>query len=196
VEIPERPSARPVRPPMTADEAKALGHPTRLRIVFACRDRAMTNKELAAALGTTPGTIHYHLRPLVAQGFLVPLEPRPGPRGSREQPYRSTGRSWELAGSDQTIHALRTVAVDELLTAADEQVVELTRLGLTLTRRERDELVHSLGAVLEAAFARSRDREGARDREGPREPAQDGPLDEVTVLLAVTVGNPGSGTTG
>jgi DNA-binding transcriptional ArsR family regulator len=196
VEIPDAPLAPPARRPMTAEEAKALGHPTRLRIVFACRDRAMTNKELAAALGTTPGTIHYHLRPLVAQGFLVPLEPRPGPRGSREQPYRATGRSWELAGSEETIHALRTVAADELLTASDEQVVELTRLGLTLTRRERDELVHSLGAVLEEAFARSRDREGALGRDEPRGSVPDGPLDEVTVLLAVTAGRHGSRTAG
>jgi DNA-binding transcriptional ArsR family regulator len=182
---------------MTADEAKALGHPTRLRMIFACRDRDMTNKDLAEALGTTPGTIHYHLRPLVAQGFLVPLEPRPGPRGSREQPYRATGRSWELAGSDATIGALRAVAADELLTAADEQVVGLTRLGLTLTGPERDELIQRLGTVLEEAFARTRHRRsGPRDREDPSDPAHDGQLEEVTVLLAVTVGGRGSPTTG
>lgn len=185
---------------MTAEEAKALGHPTRLRIVFACRDRAMTNKELAESLGTTPGTIHYHLRPLVAQGFLSALEPRPGPRGSREQPYRATGRSWELAGSDATLGALRMVAVDELQAAADDQVIALTRLGLTLTRPERDELVQRLGAALEEASARSRDGRHARsqhpepdgdqgDDRAPREA-----LEEVTVLLAVTTGRavPGS----
>lgn len=183
------PTPRPRRP-MTADEAKALGHPTRLRIVFACRDRAMTNKELAEALGTTPGTIHYHLRSLVTQGFLVPLEPRPGPRGSREQPYVATGRSWELAGSDATIGALRTVAADDLLAAADEQVIALTRLGLTLTRQERDELVQRLGAVLEEAFARSRERE-----RGPG-PASEDPRDDLTVLLAITSGRSAPGSAG
>jgi len=160
----------------------------------------MTNKELAESLGTTPGTIHYHLRPLVAQGFLSALEPRPGPRGSREQPYRATGRSWELAGSDATLGALRTVAVDELQAAADDQVIALTRLGLTLTGRERDELVQRLGAALEEASARSREGRHASsqhpdpdgdqgDHRAPREP-----LEEVTVLLAVTTGRavPGS----
>ena len=186
----EQPPTPRVRRPMTADEAKALGHPTRLWIVFACRDRAMTNKALAEALGTTPGTIHYHLRPLLAQGFLVPLEPRPGPRGSREQPYRATGRSWELAGADATIGALRTVAADDLLAAADEQVLALTRLGLTLTRQERDELVQRLGAVLEEVFARSDDRKSARG------PTSEDQRDEVTVLLAITSGRSVPGTAG
>lgn len=186
----ERPPTPRVRRPMTADEAKALGHPTRLRIVFACRERAMTNKELAETLGTTPGTIHYHLRPLVAQGFLVPLEPRSGPRGSREQPYRATGRSWELAGADATIGALRTVAADDLLAAADEQVIALTRLGLTLTRQERDALVQRLEAVLEEAFARSRDRQSGRG------PASADPRDELIVLLAITAGSAVPGSTG
>lgn len=182
----ERSGHPPARRAMTAGEAKALGHPTRLRIVFACRERAMTNKELAEALGTTPGTIHYHLRPLVEQGFLVPLAPRPGPRGSREQPYRATGRSWELAGSEATTGALRTVAAEELLSAAPEDVVSLTRLGLTLTPRERDRLVQRLGMVLEEAFLASRDRRAASEEEA----AGTGSADELTVLVAITAAGP------
>jgi DNA-binding transcriptional ArsR family regulator len=169
----------PVRRAMTAGEAKALGHPTRLRIVFACRERAMTNKELAEALGTTPGTIHYHLRPLVEQGFLDPLPARPGPRGSREQPYRATGRSWELAGSAATVGALSTVAADELLAAAPDDVVALTRLGLRLTEAERDHLVERLGAVLEEVLATTRDRSAGSD-------SSTAATQEVTVLVAVT----------
>ncbi len=184
----------PVRRAMTAGEAKALGHPTRLRIVFACRERAMTNKELAEALGTTPGTIHYHLRPLVAQGFLDPLPPRPGPRGSREQPYRATGRSWELAGSAATVGALSTVAADELLAATPEDIVSLTRLGLRLTPAERDRLVEQLGAVLEEALATSRARTAAPAGEAPATQATEATeatqatpaAKEVTVLVAVT----------
>ncbi len=189
------PSARRA---MTADEAKALGHPTRLRILFACRERAMTNKALAEALGTTPGTIHYHLRQLVAQGFLVPLDPRPGPRGTREQPYQATGRSWELAGADATVGALRAVAAGELLAATDEGVIALTRVGLALTRRERDELVARLGAVLEEAVATSRARERA-DAPAPRPADVAAPgdaRDELTVLLAITAGHPPSATGG
>jgi len=175
----ERPEHPPPRRTMTAEEAKALGHPTRLRIVFACRERAMTNKELAEAVGTTPGTIHYHLRLLVEQGFLEPLPPRPGPRGSREQPYLATGRSWELAGSAATLGALSTVAADELLAAAPEDVAALTRLGLRLTDEERDQLVERLGVVLEEALATSRNR--ASSPVGSAAATQ-----EVTVLVAVT----------
>ncbi len=176
----ERSGHPPARRAMTAGEAKALGHPTRLRIVFACRERAMTNKELAEALDTTPGTIHYHLRSLVEQGFLEPLAPRPGPRGSREQPYRATGRSWELAGSAATLGALSTVATDELLAAAPEDVVTLTRLGLRLTGEQRDRLVERLGAVLEEALASSRERAAVPDGAAAARR-------EVTVLVAVTI---------
>lgn len=180
---PRRRSEPPQRRAMTAAEAKALGHPTRLRIVFACRARAMTNKQLAEALGTTPGTIHYHLGPLVEQGFLVPLASRAGRRGSREQPYRATGRSWEVAGSAATSGTLRAVAAEELLSAAPEDVVSLTRLGLTLTEQQRDRLVQRLGTVLEEALAESRD--------GPRPSGEvaTGPDDAggLTVLVAITV---------
>jgi DNA-binding transcriptional ArsR family regulator len=141
----------------TAAEARALGHPTRMRIVFACRDRAMTNKELAAVLDTTPGTIHYHLRPLVEEGFLHPEEPRPGPRGSREQPYRATGKSWQIGGDQTSGKVLREVGVQEVLTAAEEDVLHLSRLGLTLRPTDLAELSERLSGLLEEAKRRSLD---------------------------------------
>lgn len=133
----------------SAAEAKALAHPLRLRILFACRDRARTNKELATGLGSTPGTIHYHLKPLVAEGFLVPVEPRPGPRGSIEQPYRSTGKSWQLTGDPHSTRTLRDVAARDLLAAADDDVVTLSRLGMTLSEPDRLELLTRLDALTE-----------------------------------------------
>lgn len=147
----------PARRPPTAAEARALGHPTRLRIVFACRDRAMTNKELAEALGTTPGTIHYHLRPLIAEGFLRAEEPRPGPRGSTEQPYRSTGKSWQVGGDARSGGVLRQIAAEELLHASDEDSLTLTRLGATLPRSVLEEVLGRLGAILEEVKASSVD---------------------------------------
>ncbi len=142
MELPER------RAP-TAAEAKALGHPTRLRILFACRASAMTNKELAQALGTTPGTIHYHLRPLVAEGFLRAEEPRAGARGSREQPYSATGKSWELSGSPADTHALRQVVADELLHVDDADSVTFARVGATLPDADLRELVDRLQDLAE-----------------------------------------------
>lgn len=170
----QEPAAR--RPP-TAAEARALGHPVRLRILFACRERARTNKELAAGLGTTPGTIHYHLKQLVAQGFLRAETPRPGPRGSTEQPYLATGKSWQLDMSSGN-RTLRQVGAEELLAAAEEDIVMLSRLGMDLTQQEADELVERLEALIEEFAARSRTAPGPRDPERPGgEP--------LTVLVAV-----------
>jgi predicted ArsR family transcriptional regulator len=144
----------PRRPP-TAAEARALAHPTRLRILFACREHARTNKELAEQLGTTPGTIHYHLRPLVAEGFLRAETPRPGPRGSREQPYRATGKSWEIGGTADTGRALRQVGAEELLATEDDDVVSLARLGVSLPQDELTAVLERIHAVLEEAKART-----------------------------------------
>lgn len=159
----------------TAAEAKALGHPTRLRILFACRDRARTNKELAELLDSTPGTIHYHLRPLVEQGFLQPEEVRPGPRGSRQQPYRATGRSWEVAGDRGTTAALVEASLDEIGAVGDDRVVAVSRLGLSLPPGEVATFVAEVGALLDRAAARSRSREPGRGDE-----------ERVAVFFAVT----------
>ncbi|MFU8841735.1 MAG: ArsR/SmtB family transcription factor [Nitriliruptoraceae bacterium] len=167
---------------MTAAEAKALGHPTRLRILFACRDEGRTTKQLADALGVSPGTIHHHLRPLVEQGFLVALEPRRGARGAREQPYLATGRSWEMAGTAGTAEALQHVAVEELRAAGGDEVVTLARLGLRLRPEQLEALVERLQALLdELAGAQAA---SAADGGGTRSPS--GEEEQVRVLVAVT----------
>jgi predicted ArsR family transcriptional regulator len=174
----------PKRPP-TAAEARALGHPLRLRILFACRERARTNKELVEALGSTPGTIHYHLKPLVAEGFLQPEAPRPGPRGSTEQPYRSTGKSWELSGTPQGSRTLLEVGVDELEAARAEAIVHLTRLGLTLRPADVEELDTRLGQLVEEFADRSLSRPGA--------PADELPDDAASLTLFVALHRPEGG---
>src|SRR5262245_39035990 len=80
----------------TREEAKALAHPDRLRIIRLTFDEALTNKQLAERLGRNPGTTLYHLRMLVATGFMAAEEPRRGARNAAEVPYRSTGKSWTL----------------------------------------------------------------------------------------------------
>ena len=52
----------PARRPATPDEARALAHPDRLRIIRLTYDAALTNKELAERLGRNPGTTLCHLR--------------------------------------------------------------------------------------------------------------------------------------
>jgi DNA-binding transcriptional ArsR family regulator len=176
-EVPRTPDA--ARRPPTAAEARALGHPLRLRILFACRERARTNKQLAESLGTTPGTIHYHLKQLVAQDFLRPEEPRPGPRGSTEQPYRSTGKSWQLSGTAEGSRLLLKVGADEVAAAPADDVLSLTRLGLTLPPDELRELNERLQGLIEEFADRS--------RTSPHRPADEVPDDAESVTLFVAL---------
>jgi DNA-binding transcriptional ArsR family regulator len=84
----------------TRAEAAALASPVRLRIIRLTYQRALTNKEIARRLGKDPATTLYHVRKLVATGFLAAQPERIGPRGSREIPYLSTGLSWRLNTRD------------------------------------------------------------------------------------------------
>ncbi len=176
-----QPASGPRRPP-TAAEARALGHPLRLRILFACRERSRTNKQLADELEANPGTVLYHVRQLVDQGFLRPDEPRPGPRGSREQPYRSTGKSWLLQGGPERTLILRQVMADELLRTGDDDQVTLSRLGLSLDDDEVAELHGRLTDLLEEFARRSRDR--AEAVSGPVAP------DVASLVLLVSLHRP------
>src|SRR5882757_11405167 len=93
------PPSSPHRPASRA-EAAALASPVRLRIIRLTYRRALTNKEIARRLGKDPATTLYHVRKLVAAGFLAAQPERTGPRGSKEIPYRSTGLSWRLNTRD------------------------------------------------------------------------------------------------
>ncbi|MQS06019.1 helix-turn-helix domain-containing protein [Streptomyces sp. IF17] len=80
-------------------EAKALAHPLRARILRLCHQRDLTNKQLADRLERDPGTVLYHVRRLLAAGFLEQAPVRTGETGALEKPYRSTGLSWWLDNS-------------------------------------------------------------------------------------------------
>ena len=67
----------------TPEEAKALAHPDRLRIIRLTFDEALTNKELADRLDRNPGTTLYHLRMLVATGFVAAEDARARREGRR-----------------------------------------------------------------------------------------------------------------
>jgi DNA-binding transcriptional ArsR family regulator len=173
-------AAPPVqRRPPTAAEARALAHPLRMRILFACRERARTNKDLAQLLDSTPGTIHYHLKPLVEQGFLRPEASRPGPRGSTEQPYRATGKSWQLTGTPESSRTLLQVGADELEAASAEAVLSLTRLGLSLREPDLTELVRRLDELVDEYSRRSLTPTGGS--------AGDPPDDATSVTLFVAL---------
>ncbi len=82
-----------------AARARALSSPVRWRVLRACLDEALTNKELADLLGVNPGSMLHHVRTLVATGFLRAEEPRRGQRNAVEIPYRTTDLVWAAGRS-------------------------------------------------------------------------------------------------
>jgi DNA-binding transcriptional ArsR family regulator len=146
----------PVRPP-TGDELRALGHPTRLRIVRLCRDTALTNQELAARLGLAPATVLRHVRTLARAGFLQALPVRAGPRGSLEKPYLATDLSlrlaWDAAAApgllQQVEIALLHAYRSELVEAGPDAIRDQLRGTLTLSTSDRLEFQRRLRALLD-----------------------------------------------
>ncbi|HLN76023.1 MAG TPA: winged helix-turn-helix domain-containing protein [Nocardioidaceae bacterium] len=135
------------RRPATDAEARALASSLRLQILRLTLDEALTNKEIAERVGRNPASVLHHVRTLVDTGFLRPEPVRRGARGSREVPYRATGKSWQL----ELPNAGRAVLAAFLAEAqqAPPGTLQTTRLGLRLTEDEVDELGSRLLEVLE-----------------------------------------------
>jgi DNA-binding transcriptional ArsR family regulator len=84
----------------SVEELRALTHPARWRILRLCVDESLTNQEIAERMDMSPATTLRHVRALTAAGFLAAEPVRAGLRGSRERPYRATGRTWGLVAVD------------------------------------------------------------------------------------------------
>jgi len=149
------------RRPATADEAKAMAHPMRLRVLRLCLDQELTNKELAERLGKDPGTLLHHVRILVKTGFLAPGETRHGAHGALEKPYRATGKSWTLnfdhpGEPDPGIsRPMLQAFLDELADAGPGAMRNEVRLGLTLSEASLGEFERRLMALLDEFVERS-----------------------------------------
>jgi predicted ArsR family transcriptional regulator len=153
-----------VRRRATDAEARALASAVRLRILRLCLDQALTNKEIAGRLDRNPASVLHHVRTLVDTGFLAPEPERRGVRGSREVPYRATGKSWLMDLDDRP-----PPARDPLLAAFLEEVAVMgesrlssSRLGLRLTDRELAEFRDRLHALLDEYARRPVGEDAAR----------------------------------
>ncbi len=141
------------RRPATLQEARALAHPLRIRILRLCLDRARTNSELATALGQRPATVLYHVRTLLRTGFLVEEPQRPGPRGTVEKPYRATGKSAHLddAMARQDAGVMRAI-VEAVAAEVDEAgpgaLLDAVRMPLWLTPDQLADLLAQFHAIL------------------------------------------------
>jgi DNA-binding CsgD family transcriptional regulator len=147
------------RRPATEEEAKALASAVRLRILRLCLDEPRTNQEIAARLGANPASTLHHVRKLVATGFLGPQHPRRGPRGAREIPYLTTGKSWQLSMPGAG-HVMIDAFLAEYQRAGDPAQTEMTRLGLRLTDVEYQQLASRIYELFEELAAKPRDPSG------------------------------------
>ncbi len=150
-------------PTATAQEIKALSHPLRLRILRLCGLHELTNKELSDRLGQDPGTVLYHVRQLLAAGFIEPADIRTGESGALEKPYRSTGRSWNLdnalendgdGGPFAPVEAFR----QELGEAGPDALASLSRFVLHLSEENLKDVVDRIHEVLNEYIATDGDR--------------------------------------
>ncbi len=79
----------------TAEQWKAFSHPLRLGILRLLGSKAMTNEELATALGVAGGKLHFHTRLLLRAGLIEPDGTRQkGP--ITEKLYRTVSQRFSL----------------------------------------------------------------------------------------------------
>ncbi|MGY1603861.1 ArsR/SmtB family transcription factor [Geodermatophilus sp. SYSU D00815] len=161
---PEVPWIRGEKRRATDAEYRAVASAVRLRILRLCASEALTNKELAERLGRNPATVLHHVRTLVDTGFLAAQPARRGARGSREVPYRATGKSWLMDVDDRP-----NPARDPMLAAFLEEVAEVgeerlqsSRLGLRLAAADLEEFRRRLHALLDEYARRPHEPDGER----------------------------------
>jgi DNA-binding MarR family transcriptional regulator len=151
------------RPQANRAQAAALASAVRLRIIRLTYDRALTNKEIAGRLDKDPATTLYHVRKLVATGFLAAEPARAGARGAREIPYRSTGLSWLLRTHpehrDEEAQAMLEAFLGEIAECGTDSL-DQARLVMRLAPAGRAELNNRLNALLNEFQARPDETDG------------------------------------
>ena len=128
VTMPELPHQLLVTDP---EQYKAVGDPTRLRIIHLVEHKPMTVKQMASQLGMPPGTVGHHVQILESTGLLQVVARRLV-RGIVAKYYARTARifSFDLPKDEM---ADRNFAIDVTGEARDEIVEALDRLGERFT---------------------------------------------------------------
>jgi len=148
------------RPLATDEEIRALASTLRMRILRVCLYDAHTNKEIADVVGKDPATVLHHVRRLVDNGFLAAQPVRRGTRGSREIPYRATGKSWRLNNPAKDRLLLETF-LEEVALVPVEQMGSM-RMGMRMTPEMLDDFEERLRDLVEE-FRERADAENAGD---------------------------------
>jgi hypothetical protein len=155
-------ATRQARRPATEAEAATLASAVRLRIIRLTLQEPLTNAQIAARLHRDPATTLHHVRRLVRHGFLEALPARPGPRGSREIPYRGTRLSWSLEGPERDPslgEAMLEAYLDEV-TEVGVAALQQSRLAVRLTPSDAAALRTELWGLLDRYAARPEPPDG------------------------------------
>ncbi|MFB9908740.1 ArsR/SmtB family transcription factor [Allokutzneria oryzae] len=125
------------------EQFKALGHPLRHRLLTMLRQRPATLAQLTEALGSTKGTVGYHVRVLQEAGLLR-LSGTRTVRGGTEQYYAPVGSGLRVhadAEPGMGTRVMISTALEEMLPSAPGQP-ELTVLRhLRISPERAGELV-------------------------------------------------------
>lgn len=176
-EAPRQPDAAAA---IDARVVKALGHPTRVRILNLLREREMVSPvELGAELGLAVGTVGYHVRRLEALGF-IELAKRTPRRGAVEHHYRARAtlepllpvRSRPVAGdvSGRAVGACRAAqealahgGFDAVSAGADVRLVTLDARGREQLRKQAGRQAAAVERIARASARRGK-RSGATEQ--------------------------------
>lgn len=148
----------------SAEGHRALGNPTRSRILGLLLDRAMTGAQLAEALGVLKGSVGFHLR-VLERGGLVREVRTAKVRGVTERYWGRTARRFELddpaaPSASGALTVLRTVAAELARVGgagAPTDLVTMTRARLD-PDRAADFQARVAALVEEFAATRDADR--------------------------------------
>jgi DNA-binding Lrp family transcriptional regulator len=146
----------------SVEDLKVLAHAARWRILRLCFDQSLTNQQIAGRLNISPATSLRHVRALVNAGFLVAEPIRTGVRGSRERPYRATGRTFGMAAVDlaepELVQRVDLAVLGahraELIEAGPDSGRDLARGIMRLRPESLEELKSRMEAILGEFLAR------------------------------------------
>jgi predicted ArsR family transcriptional regulator len=124
--------------------AKAMGHPTRHRLLLELGEDGATISQLANRLATNKGNVAHHLNVLVEAG-LVRRGPTRTVRGGTEQYFVRTASRFQFEQAPPVLAAMMSNLTEEL--AADHQALLNHRI-LRLSRPQAAALAAHLDALV------------------------------------------------
>jgi DNA-binding transcriptional ArsR family regulator len=155
----------------SAAQYAALGHPLRLRLLFALGRKTATISQLAAQLDTRKGNVAHHLTVLREAG-LVRLAHTRQVRGGTEQYYERVARKLHFTGEQADAQKALTLRVlsEELSNAEPDPFLVLRHVHLT--RDQAQQLVAILTELVDGVEEASEDEPRYRLLTGLFRPAE------------------------